>query len=451
MSSSAATNAPLIAALQAWLEECEAALFQSFADFVHVVSLPSWHAQVDGSFHHYPYTPDYKYDVLEQRFFSSNERWSVVEQLARDDERFSQHIETMIYLSDGSGRRFDLIEICSTLLPRLSLRGDQIVSRASEPASARVKALLDFIGAEDAEVQVIWPIRRAFADAPIDLDDHTQFRELTTDEKLHCLNSGIIGPHRINNVPADRARWFALCRRTSSKKRFGERFPNHAEFEQQEAENESVLDDFLAIVPLVTDRAALHAGGSYGTPRIQLAGTLADVTGRGGTPILEFLVVREGEVISETAAQQIKELWGFMRRAKTGFRAQVANAARRCFYAETRFKPEDMLVDLMIAAEYLYGNTEEKNELSYRYSLRAAHWHDGDQTSKKDVFKTFRDAYTCRSKIVHGSSVSTEEVRDAANKVRPLLRAAIRQAVAHADEHNARPDWEGMLFPSSSE
>jgi len=73
-------------------------------------------------------------------------------------------------------------------------------------------------------------------------------------------------------------------------------------------------------------------------------------------------------------------------------------------YAHIRERPEDKLIDYMIAFESLFIKGEV--ELSYRLSLRVAAFLGGNQKEKGRVFNLMREAYNLRSKIVHGSSYS---------------------------------------------
>jgi hypothetical protein len=451
MNTSFNADASLISALENWLAECEANLSQSLNEFTHLVGIPRWHVETDGSFRHYPVTPMYRHSKLDQLIFEQSKNWPEVSRSALANENFSKHIDAMIFLPDGSGGTFTLPELCSTLLPRLCMRDGEIALRSSETPADRVKTLVKTIDAETADCLTIWPLTGVAARDPIHLDELTEVREMTVDEKLLCLNMEMIRPRGQLAVPSDRARWFALCRRASGRKRFGQDSPDIAEISSRWAENESVLEDFLAIVPLVNDRVCFHAGGIQSAPHVQSGGILArGVTGRGGASNgLAFLFVDDGAVISDEAARQLKSLWSFMRQAQKGFKARVANAARRSFYAETRVNPEDALIDFMIAAESLYQ--EGRQELSYKMSLNAALWSDDDNKGKRRVFGTLRQAYGLRSKVVHGDTVSVEEVREAVASVRPLLRAGIRKAVVHLADTSAPPNWEDLIFSTGLE
>lgn len=452
MNSTSDPDADLTAALEKWLAECEATLAQSLDELAHLVEMQRWHVQSDGGLRRYPFTPMYRFGELHRRIITQSEAWPEVERLAQKHGNFSKHCNTMIFLPDGSGGMFTLPELCLLLLPRLTIRDERLaVANSSETIASRVKALIDAINSETVVSWTIWPITGVAAQQAIHLDDRTQFREMTADEKLHCLNMGIVGLHRQTAIPADNARWFGLCRLTSAKKLFGQDGRDVAALSQRSTENEQVLEDFLAIVPLVNDRPGFHAGGIQSAPLVETGGMLAHgVTGRGvASNGFRFYFVDEGAVLSDSSVVRMKSLWSFIRKAGGGFKVRVANAARRLFYAETRTKLEDALVDLMISAESLYQ--EDTQELSYKMPLNAALWADGDDREKMRVFDTFRQAYKLRSNVVHGSTVSVEKVRDVVELVKPVLRDGIRKAIVHLERSSEPPKWEKLIFPSSSE
>ena len=85
----------------------------------------------------------------------------------------------------------------------------------------------------------------------------------------------------------------------------------------------------------------------------------------------------------------------------------LANAVRRFSYASERDRPDDQLVDLMIAAESIFlsdsGAPEGRGELRYRLALRAAFFIDSKEYSKKELYRHMRRAYDARSALVHGA------------------------------------------------
>ncbi|MGB7534024.1 MAG: hypothetical protein WA977_13785 [Halobacteriota archaeon] len=111
-------------------------------------------------------------------------------------------------------------------------------------------------------------------------------------------------------------------------------------------------------------------------------------------------------------------------------------------YAHTRERPEDKLIDYMIAFEGLF--VKEKAELRYRLSLRVAAFLGENRDEKGEIFTLMRRAYDLRSDIVHGSSYSKNiEINgeklsfgELVSWVEELLRKSIKKSI----ETGQKPD-----------
>lgn len=111
-------------------------------------------------------------------------------------------------------------------------------------------------------------------------------------------------------------------------------------------------------------------------------------------------------------------------------------------YAHTRERPEDKLIDYMIAFEGLF--VKEKAELSYRLSLRVAAFLGENRDEKGEIFTLMRRTYDLRSDIVHGSSYSKNiEINgeklsfgELVPRVEELLRKSIKKSI----ETGQKPD-----------
>jgi hypothetical protein len=82
-------------------------------------------------------------------------------------------------------------------------------------------------------------------------------------------------------------------------------------------------------------------------------------------------------------------------------------AIRRFGYASERRRPEDCLIDLVIAAEAILlaetGDPKYRGEIRYRFATNAALAGASQKLSPDKVFLLFGDAYDQRSSLVHGS------------------------------------------------
>lgn len=435
--------------LQSWLEEARLALDSRFCELTQLIALPRWQAKPSGGFKYYPFSPVYRFSVLEDAIFGSSETWPKVEQLAEVHTKLNLHYSQFVRFSNGSGRQFSLKELCMTMLPPLSIIDENtIVADTEFLVSKKVGKFLDTINSDIDHHLTVWPIRGISTDNTIKLDKITEFRELTNDEKLHCLNFEIIRPTFADEIEESHSHWFGLCRSIYGKKTFGLQDPNFDNLTQRARELEQVLEDFLASVPLVNDRVAFHAGGFAAAPHFEEGqvlkfGTIGQAVGASNA--LSFAFLDDGGNLSPEDSNRLCEIWSFVRKNNPSkFSRRLGNAARRMFYAETRTKVDDALVDLIVAAESIY--LSDNNELSYRTSLYASLWADGDSIEKRRIFDLFRIAYKLRSHIVHGSTAPADKVTEAVQQVRPVLREAIRKALVHLNSNDAPPDWDAMAF-----
>lgn len=439
----------VVAALEVWLEEVRLTLEARFNELVQLIDIPRWHALPTGGFKHYPYSPMYRYSILDEAIFKSSAAWANVERLAEGHANLKRHFTEFVNLANGSGRAFSLQDLCRSMLPKLELLDEKTISSDTDfDVKAKVFQFFEAVNSETDEQLTVWPIHSLATDDIVELDDLTQFRELTTDEKLHCLNFEIIRPTMQMDIPLEHSRWFGLCRLTRDKKIFGIQEPDFNIINNRFADQDQVLEDFLVSVPLTNDRVAFHAGGFAAAPHFEEGQILKfGTTGRGvgASNHIRFAFLDEGTKLNAEELMQLREVWSFIRQTNAGkFGKRVGNAARRMFYAETRTKQDDALVDLIVAAESLY--LSENNELSYRTSLYASLWADGDAKKRREVFDAFRSAYKLRSNIVHGSTAAADKVSEAIQQVKPILRAAIRKALVHLSTNNDAPDWDSMVF-----
>jgi len=103
-------------------------------------------------------------------------------------------------------------------------------------------------------------------------------------------------------------------------------------------------------------------------------------------------------------------------------------AIRRYNQACARSSPEDQLIDCWIALEALF--LPEKDELSYRASIRIARFVGQDPPERENLRKAIRDSYDLRSALVHGATPnfkksSFENLSGAVDSTRDVLRRSL--------------------------
>jgi hypothetical protein len=138
-------------------------------------------------------------------------------------------------------------------------------------------------------------------------------------------------------------------------------------------------------------------------------------------------------------------------------------ALRRFSYATERRRPEDQLIDLMIAAESLFlsdATSKERGELRFRLALRAAFFVEVDGLSQKDLFRFMRYVYDSRSAVVHGRPFDESalklpgkgrvSLRDFMSFAEQVMRTALVRAVQELGLDRRRlvdPEfWESLII-----
>ena len=167
--------------------------------------------------------------------------------------------------------------------------------------------------------------------------------------------------------------------------------------------------------------------------------------------------------MSADQAAELVQVWTWVRQLQPLQQQKgLALALRRLSYHAQRERPEDELLDTMIAAEALYlmglGKEAERGELRYRLALRAALWANPEKVgfTRREVFGIMKSAYDARSAIAHGGTpdpkgikvrgqrVSLSELAETAKSVTIAgCRAALERA---ASGEGWPPDWDGMAL-----
>jgi hypothetical protein len=168
--------------------------------------------------------------------------------------------------------------------------------------------------------------------------------------------------------------------------------------------------------------------------------------------------------MSNAESVELGKVWpllrhpGLLRRNKG-----LALALRRLSYQAQRERPEDELLDTMIAAEALYlsdmGKAADRGELRYRLALRAALWSELEPTgfTKREVLGIMKSAYDARSAIAHGGTPKPDDMKMRGEKVplahlakaaKSITTAGCRKALAGASGRRKTwpPDWDASAF-----
>ncbi|EEW26020.1 HEPN domain-containing protein [Rhodobacter ferrooxidans] len=434
-----------------WLKAAVENIRQDFPNLIHSVGMPRWSEDSEGGFVRLPFFVTYRYDKLDDLIFDRNNEWSDLERAANAHGNLMRHVNILIGTGVGMMRRYSLRELFQTILPNPTTNGEMAFLDTMMDFERRAQEFVCVVNLETVKRKVIWPIAGISTINTIALDSLTEFRELTAEEKLTCLNVGIISPWREGRADRSQSRWFGLCITSDEQKIYGDSPYSFARINQYSSSVEQYLEDFLTITPLAADRIAFHAGGFHSPPRFEAGGIFdggGTVSSSSLTNGFRFSLGEEVLPLSEDEVKHLVSYWSQITCKKLGkYHKRVINASRRLYYAETRAKSEDVLIDCMIAAESLYLD-DDKSELRYRLSLNAALWFEGSDQEKTTVFSAFRKAYDLRSKIVHGSDVAAEKITSSINEIKPIIRDGIRKALKQLQTSQAAPEWNSMIFNS---
>jgi hypothetical protein len=168
--------------------------------------------------------------------------------------------------------------------------------------------------------------------------------------------------------------------------------------------------------------------------------------------------------IDAERASGLVEVWRHLsQRDLLKQKAGLALALRRLSYQAQRERPDDELLDIMIAAEALYlsepGKASERGELRYRVALRAAVWTDDAPLSmtKREVLRLMKSAYDARSAVAHGGTPDPKEMKIKGKRVelselvkvtRTIVAQGCRKALSVAASSNTAwpPDWDALIL-----
>ena len=161
-------------------------------------------------------------------------------------------------------------------------------------------------------------------------------------------------------------------------------------------------------------------------------------TGRSTRPL-----VRTSYQIDSSTGRVIRSYWRQLK-AKSGKLGGLPTICERRFNAAMdRVSWDDAIIDHLIAAEALFlrdaGSPEDRGELGYRLSLRAATLLEEEPERRAELFKFMRAAYAQRSYIAHGGpsrekikvSGRTQEVpiNEFVEELSGVIRKALQQAI----------------------
>ena len=167
--------------------------------------------------------------------------------------------------------------------------------------------------------------------------------------------------------------------------------------------------------------------------------------------------------LSADDVEPLRRVWRALRSEGVKKREALGGALRRFEYSGERCRPEDRLVDLIIAAESLFlddaGDPQSRGELRYRLALRSAFFAEMPGLTRRQVFDLMRRAYDTRSSVVHGKIPKSVQLsgevlplEEFTDKVEDLIRTCLTKAVEIAQAETRRKpllDWDTLILAES--
>ena len=419
--------------------------------------MPGWRCDPDGVFRNIARPMD-AWDFHKLRQFQQLSSWSGVEKAFRADDRLSCQVDTAVGTIRG-GSRVEAYNYAVRLIPRPSE-----LDRIEETFEQRFVELEAYLLATELEFISLWPVPGLIVDdTPVELEPGMVLGALSDRELVRALQTDIIHPIFADDVlfrpePADRT-CFRYCYHLS--KLIGPR-PNDAtkrfqELEQRLQEIGAVIEESLT---LVLPEPVMSAG------RLDIAGEQWRLRSGGGAfrPSMMPLHARWRRIeMDDQGRSELKEVWKLV--SKRGLLAGhkgLALALRRLSYQAQRERPDDEMLDIMIAAEALYfterSKEQDRGELRYRLALRAAIWADEEALgmTKLEVLGLMKVAYDARSAVAHGGSPDPKYMKVKGERVelpalvkatRAVVTQGCRKAVATAaSETGWPPNWDAIIL-----
>jgi hypothetical protein len=444
--------------LREWVLAARKHLLSGGASSIDVAGLTRWVKAPQGGFTQIRAAASWSLDQLETVF--QLPEWQQVRAVVEQNPKLAGHFDVLVGTSYGA-TRWDLESVGRGLLPRVEVapHGGNVTVEPHTAFANRYRELEEVIASDVLKVERIWPMIDLQLTQPrLVLEPGVMIRELTPEEFIKCLNVQLIAPEMFRTwISPEDAKVFALSISSSVQKRLGNASENRDDFQALHDEEQATLDDFRATLGVLGKNVTLG-------PSIEKAGWMRGSTisrfmhGQLTNP---FWMIHKVE-LGPADARLLQTTWSTFRQGKQGSSA-LHTAALRLYFARSRPRSDDRILDVMIAAEALYLGTdggEDRGELKYRLALRAAAWADlrALRKSKKQVFDLLRLAYDVRSAIAHGSrpkasklklqgaTLTLEQLIEQTTEVvmQGLLKAL--KQLAKSKNPVFRPDWESLIL-----
>jgi hypothetical protein len=287
-----------------------------------------------------------------------------------------------------------------------------------------------------------------------ELDSGVSIREFTDDELSRALSVGVITSFHssIGIYTTDSQKIAAFVLSHKVPKIIGEPTPERPTAQRVWSEQAQAVETLEQCLALAGLGETVRPSGW-----LQIRNDLGGGTGTSFSQGARRRFAPVETSLSAEVASLLKSYWAIL--GDNRFRANraLSLALRRLSYADDRERPEDAILDLLIACEafFLEGSDQE---LGYKLSIRAALWNEMPDWDRRDVFTLLTNAYRVRSAIAHGNEPKVKHVsirgelvplQQFASTVGELLRGSLAKAVniaASSDDYQLHIDWDSLTL-----
>lgn len=382
--------------------------------------------------------------------------WQVILEEVERHAVIRRHFDTLVGTIQGA-RRWTLPEIAAQMIPRPSLEpGTQAVTiEGWSHFKKRYAAFERIVSRNTIEATVVIPLQDVqFPNRQIELEPGVTLRQLSDEEYLSCLNHQLFDLVPIQgHVTPGIARCSCLAVTLSWPKVIGEARAGDQRTAKLYAANGEIIESFQALLGVAGKRVTISTSleESFFATVIRVV----------GNPARPFMNLPPSIVFSTKEMRELRRAWSTIRRHGNQNLA-LHIAASRLFYAESRRRTEDRILDVMIAAEALYlGNDDSatRGELSYRLALRGAVWANPQDlgVTRSEVFSILREAYSVRSTVAHGAipnkiklkvSGDQKDLAYLIERTTEIVRQGLRKALKEVASKGGtfKPGWENLVL-----
>ncbi len=441
-------------ALRSWVEEAMVHLTYDPEAQEFLKYPPRWECDQDGIFREIE-RPVCAWRHRSLEALKEIPTWNVVLEVLEGDERLRVQIGNLVGTLHHA-RRIDTFTIGLHVLPR---PGEKI------DFDRRYLELDQFFGAEELEHVVLWSIPGLIGTHfPVVLEADVELGVMSDQELAYALDVEVVRTifprtRLLDPQPEHRTclRYKYLLPKKIGESQHDETFRQIQDLQYHIEALRTRLEKSLA---LVLREPVVIAGRLDMSTVWSLSGGVAFQQYPPRRPGLARLPVH----LNQEQKSDLVEIWKCIKNSEIQTENNgLALALRRLSYQANRERPEDELLDVMIAAEALYlsggSSGKERGELGYRMALRAALWAQPGENrfSPREIFKLMKCAYDVRSIIAHGDKLKSRDIKildmqvslaELVFEVEGVVKSGCRRALVEIASNSTLwpPDWDGLAL-----